>query len=106
MSKINGGLVLIDLSGKWDSDNSQYVDTLAHKKVLNAKGKKIFAVYTDLGVYACSCDGEEKTDSDSHKFYELVTGDLSFKVYADKVLIGDSVAFATLKARVKALEDA
>lgn len=100
MSKINGGLALIDLSGKWVSASSKFVDDVAHAKVLKGMGKKLFVVYTDKGVYPCSCDGEEKTDSNSKKFYELVTGDQSFKVYADEVLFGDSVAIATIKASI------
>lgn len=100
MSKINGGLALIDLSGKWVSASSKFVDDIAHAKVLVGKGKKLFVVYTDNGVYPCGCDGVEKTDGNSKKYYELVTGDKSFKVYADEVLFGDSDAIATIKASI------
>ena len=65
------------------------------------KGKKLFVVYTDLGCYACGCDGVEKTNSStSKKYYELVCGDKSFKVYADEVLFGDSDAIAEIKASI------
>ena len=100
MSKINGGLALIDLSGKYNTTSEKYVDAVAHEKVLKGKGKKLFVVYTDLGVYACGCDGVEKTDSNSKKYYELVCGDKSFKVYADEILFGDSDAIAEIKASI------
>lgn len=101
MSKINGGLALIDLSGKWVSASSKFVDTIAHEKVLKGKGKKLFVVYTDLGCYACGCDGVEKTNAvSSKKYYELVCGDKSFKVYADEILFGDSDAIAEIKASI------
>lgn len=90
MSKINGGLVLIDLSGKYDETNSKWVDGKASQKLKASKGVKGVIVYTDDGVYLCSFNKTEKTDKASKKYLELVTGVKSFKVYSDEVIYANS----------------